>query len=97
MKHSLIQSFCFFHLGVCLWTFTPNKELSSCILTPNGLAIVYGFVGEKSLHLVVREDPNKSTEENEQFAQTYLDEMRSKVIPYGDADRKGDIIDLKTL
>lgn len=80
---------------MCLWTFTPEKELSCCCLTPNGVAIVHGFVGEKSLNLVVREEPNKSAQENDSLTGAYLAEMRSKLIPYGDSDRLGRVIDLK--
>jgi len=83
-------------LGTCLWTFTPEKALSCCCLTPNGLAIVHGFVGEKSLQVRVREDADKSAQENEIFTRTYLEEMRSKVIPYGDDDLVGRVIDLKS-
>ena len=79
-----------------MWTFTPEKELSCCCLTPNGLAIVHGFVGEKTLRLVVRQDSDKSSLENASFSRTYLEEMRSKVIPYGDGDLVGRVTDLNS-
>ena len=57
---------------------------------------MYGNVGEKTLHLSVREDANKSKQENEVFTTTYLQEMRSKRFAYGDDDLIGHVIDLKS-
>ncbi|KAH9395035.1 hypothetical protein TYRP_005102 [Tyrophagus putrescentiae] len=82
--------------GTCLWTYNPLKELSCCCLTPNGLAIVYGCVGEKRLHLAVRTDEAKSEAENEQFKVDYLARMRSKLVPFGDERLLGSVTDLKT-
>ncbi|KAJ6221288.1 hypothetical protein RDWZM_007100 [Blomia tropicalis] len=81
--------------GTCLWTFTPEQELSCCCLTSNGRALVYGFVGEKRLHLAIRSDSMKSDIENEKAAQTYIDEMCKKIIPYGDEEMNGRNVDLK--
>lgn len=74
-------------LGTCLWTFTPEKEISCCCLTPNGMGIVYGNVGEKTLQLAVR----KEAEE----AEVYIEKMKSQTIPYGDHELTSQIIDLK--
>lgn len=81
---------------MCVWVFSPEKELSCCCLTPSGLAIVYGFIGEKSLRLAVREDANKSTAQNDAFTAAYLEEMCSKLVPFGEGDQSGRVIDLKS-
>lgn len=83
--------------GTCLWTFVPEKEISCCCLTPNGMGIIYGFVGEKVLQLSIRDDDNKSLEENEQDNNAYIEQMIQNTIPYGDGDLASQIIDLKKL
>ncbi|KPM05651.1 hypothetical protein QR98_0041170 [Sarcoptes scabiei] len=82
--------------GKCLWTYTPEKDISCCALIPNGMAIVYGFVGEKQLHLAFREDENKTEEENREFIDNYIEEMCSKLIPYGDKELSGCTFDLSS-
>ncbi|XP_046911012.2 uncharacterized protein LOC124492220 [Dermatophagoides farinae] len=82
--------------GNCLWTFTPDKDISCCTLTPNGMGIVYGYVGEKNLHLAINEDPNKSDDDNTKTNQLYIEEMCSKIIPYGDKELDGHEIDLNS-
>ncbi|KAH9424343.1 hypothetical protein DERP_004525 [Dermatophagoides pteronyssinus] len=82
--------------GNCLWTFTPDKDISCCTLTPNGMGIVYGYVGEKKLNLAIREDPDKSADDNQKTNQLYIEEMCSKIIPYGDKELDGHEIDLNS-
>ncbi|XP_027195792.2 uncharacterized protein LOC113790336 [Dermatophagoides pteronyssinus] len=82
--------------GNCLWTFTPDKDISCCTLTPNGMGIVYGYVGEKKLNLAIREDPDKSIDDNQKTNQLYIEEMCSKIIPYGDKELDGHEIDLNS-
>lgn len=60
------------------------------------MAIVYGFVGEKQLHLAFREDENKTEEENREFIDNYIEEMCSKLIPYGDKELSGCTFDLSS-
>lgn len=77
-----------------MWIFTPEKDISCCTITPNGRAIIYGFVGEKKLNLVVRGESDKNEEENRKETQMYIEEMCSKIIPYGDKELSGQITTL---
>lgn len=82
-----------------MWRFTPEKEISCCSLTPDGLAIVYGHVGEKQLQLAVF-NPDKSSDESsvadhDSFTESYIATMCSKEVPYGDSSMSETTIDLK--
>lgn len=60
------------------------------------MGIVYGYVGEKNLHLAINEDTNKSDDDNTKTNQLYIEEMCSKIIPYGDKELDGHEIDLNS-
>ncbi|OTF80161.1 hypothetical protein BLA29_010367 [Euroglyphus maynei] len=60
------------------------------------MAIVYGYVGEKKLNLTIREDPNKTDDDNQKMNQSFIEEMCSKIIPYGDKELDGHEIDLNS-
>ena len=86
-----------FCIGTCLWVFSPEKELSCCCLMPNGKTLVYGFVGTKSLQIAIRPKSNDddSSSCDAQSEDDFITDMCSKILPYGQNDRQGKIVDLK--